>query len=130
MNPSREPPRYSYHITWSREDKEFVASFIELPGLSGLGPTIADAVRELKEALSGWLDTAKDQGFEIPEPLQTGTAYPLVVVDRTLTGEDPIIASLVNILPEEIGTEGETGETINSQKPPRVKSIDAAKQAA
>ncbi|MBI4522331.1 MAG: type II toxin-antitoxin system HicB family antitoxin [Deltaproteobacteria bacterium] len=130
MKPSGEFPRYSYYITWSQEDKEFVASFIELPGLSGLGATIAEAIRELKEALFGWMETAQEQGFEVPEPIQKDAPYPLVVVDRTLMGKDPIVADLGNILPEEIGTETKTAETINSQGLPTVSNINAAKDAA
>jgi len=60
--------RYSYHITWSPEDRQFVATFLELPGLSGLGDTIGDAIKELTDALREWLEAAQRENFELPEP--------------------------------------------------------------
>lgn len=61
-------PQYSYYISWSPEDKEFVATFVEIPELSGLGPTLTEAVKELRDVFIGWLETAKDKGFELPKP--------------------------------------------------------------
>ena len=68
MQASRQMLRYSYHITWSPEDRQFVAAFLELPGLSGLGDTIGEAIKELSEALRAWLEAAKRENFELPEP--------------------------------------------------------------
>jgi predicted RNase H-like HicB family nuclease len=61
-------PRYSHHITWSPEDRQFVATFLELPGLSGLGDTIGEAIKELGDALRAWLEAARKENFESPEP--------------------------------------------------------------
>ena len=44
-------PLYSYRVLWSSEDKEFVATYVEIPGLPGLAPTEAGAVDELKVAI-------------------------------------------------------------------------------
>ena len=68
MQASSQMARYSYHITWSSEDRQFVATFLELPGLSGLGDTIGEAIKELSEALRGWLEVAQRENFELPEP--------------------------------------------------------------
>jgi predicted RNase H-like HicB family nuclease len=68
MHASSHMPRYSYHITWSPEDRQFVATFLELPGLSGLGDTIGEAIKELTDGLRGWLDAARRENFELPEP--------------------------------------------------------------
>lgn len=95
-------PQYSYYVRWSLEDKEFVATFLELPDLSGLGSTIREAIYELREALIGWIETAKEQKFDLPKPLQENAPAPLVVLDRSLLGRDPILVSLPQVLPDEI----------------------------
>lgn len=114
MKPGDKVPPYSYFIRWSQEDKEFVATFLELPDLSGLGPTVAEAIHELNEAAGAWIVAAREKGFEIPEPLpsQRGS-QPLVILDRSLQGEDPVVADLAWVLPPEIKPQGEpkVGET-------------------
>jgi len=61
-------PPYSYCVFWSPEDKEFVATCVEIPGLSGLAPTEAGAIEELKVAIGGWLEHLSEQGTPWPEP--------------------------------------------------------------
>jgi predicted RNase H-like HicB family nuclease len=63
-------PRYSYRVFWSEEDAEFVAVCTEIPGLSGLAPTEAGAIEELKVAIGGWLEHLTEQGIGWPEPDQ------------------------------------------------------------
>jgi predicted RNase H-like HicB family nuclease len=53
---------------WSEEDQEHVALCAEIPGLSGLGATRAEAVAELEESIRGWLAHLKDEGLPIPAP--------------------------------------------------------------
>ena len=74
-------PRYSYRVFWSAEDNEFVATCVEIPGLSGLAPTEAGAIDELKVAIGGWLDHLSEEGTPWPEPnpdafAEGGTAMP------------------------------------------------------
>jgi len=61
-------PPYSYRVFWSPEDKEFVATCVEVPGLSGLAPSEAGAIDELKVAIGGWLEHLSEQGTPWPEP--------------------------------------------------------------
>lgn len=61
-------PRYSFRVFWSPEAKEFVATCVEIPGLSGLASTEAGAIDELKLAICGWLEHLSDQGTPWPEP--------------------------------------------------------------
>jgi len=105
-------PQYSYYVGWSREDKEFVATFLELPELSGLGSTIREAIYELREALIGWMETATEQKFALPKPLQENAPAPLVVLDRSLLGRHPILVSLPQVLPEEITQKDEPAMNI------------------
>lgn len=68
----REIPKYSYRVFWSSDDNEFVATCTEVPGLSGLGPSEAEAIGELKTALAVWLDHLESEGVPAPEPAQDG----------------------------------------------------------
>lgn len=109
MKASGQMLRYSYYITWSPEDRQFVATFLELPGLSGLGDTIAEAIKELNEALRGWSEAAQKENLELPEPSMQA---PCVIVDARFMGEDPYVTELVKVLPEEFLPEGEVGQTV------------------
>ena len=40
--------RYTYKVTWSNEDGEYVATVAELPSLSWLAPTQFDALHGLQ----------------------------------------------------------------------------------
>jgi predicted RNase H-like HicB family nuclease len=61
-------PTYSYRVFWSADDQEFVATCVEIPGLSGLAATEAGAIDELKVAIGGWLEHLTEQGIAWPEP--------------------------------------------------------------
>ncbi|OGQ82491.1 MAG: hypothetical protein A3F90_08885 [Deltaproteobacteria bacterium RIFCSPLOWO2_12_FULL_60_19] len=110
MEEQMELPQYSYYISWSPEDREFVATFVELPELSGLGSTLAEAVKELREALHAWLETAKDKGFNLPTPVQEGGVVPLVIIDRSYVGKDPLLTQLSLVLPEDLRPENKGAE--------------------
>jgi predicted RNase H-like HicB family nuclease len=64
--------RYFLVAQWSSEDAEFVAHYRELPGLSGLGPTIQDAIRELRVAAEAWVEAANEKGLALPPPSSRG----------------------------------------------------------
>ena len=64
----RRLPPYSYRMSWSEEDGECVATCDELPGLSGLAPTPAGALRQLQAAISAWLDYLSAEGLPTPPP--------------------------------------------------------------
>jgi predicted RNase H-like HicB family nuclease len=61
-------PRYPYRLFWSDEDTAFVATCVEVPGLSGRTTTEAGAIDELKVAIGGWLEHLSEQGTPWPEP--------------------------------------------------------------
>jgi len=60
--------RYEVIIYWSAEDEAFVAEVPELPGCAAHGPTPESALAEAQEAITLWLDTAREFGDPIPEP--------------------------------------------------------------
>ena len=60
--------KYEIIIYWSAEDQAFVAEVPELPGCAAHGSTQEAALANAKDALSLWIDTAKEFGDPIPEP--------------------------------------------------------------
>ena len=62
------PHKYAIEIFFSDEDEGFIAVVPELPGCSAVGETEEEARSEVKVAIGRWLDTARQEGREIPEP--------------------------------------------------------------
>ena len=60
--------KYEIIIYWSIEDNIFVAEVPELAGCLAHGDTEETALRNIKEAMQLWLDTAKEFGDPIPDP--------------------------------------------------------------
>lgn len=60
--------RYEIIIFWSDEDGCFVVDVPELPGCMAHGSTHAEALAHAGEAVTLWLDTARELGRPIPEP--------------------------------------------------------------
>jgi predicted RNase H-like HicB family nuclease len=64
----REALLLSYRIFWSKEDGEYVAECDEIPELSGLASSEAQAIKELKIAIGAWLDYLIGNGESLPTP--------------------------------------------------------------
>ena len=64
-------PAYGYRVSWSEKDGECVATCVEIDGLSGLGPTPANAVAQLKVAIGAWLDYLASRGLPAPPPARS-----------------------------------------------------------
>lgn len=60
--------RYEVIIYWSVEDQAFVAEVPELPGCAAHGSSQEEALAEAQEAISLWLETAREFGDPAPEP--------------------------------------------------------------
>ena len=60
--------KYEVIIYWSNEDEAFIAEIPQLPGCAAHGPTQEAALHNAQQAITLWLDTAKDFGNPIPEP--------------------------------------------------------------
>jgi predicted RNase H-like HicB family nuclease len=60
--------KYEIILYWSNDDEIFIAEVPELPGCMAHGNTQEDALRNAKEAIQLWIDTAKELGDPIPEP--------------------------------------------------------------
>jgi len=62
------PRNYAIVIFYSDEDEGFIAVVPELAGCSVFGETEEGALSEVKVAIDLWLETARGDGREIPEP--------------------------------------------------------------
>lgn len=60
--------RYPAQVFWSEDDKGFIAVASDLPGCSAVGDTQEEALRELREAIAGWIDAAQSVGNPVPAP--------------------------------------------------------------
>ncbi|GBE04856.1 hypothetical protein BMS3Abin10_00473 [bacterium BMS3Abin10] len=60
--------KYEIIIYWSSEDEVFIAEVPELAGCMAHGSTPEDALKNAKEAIQLWIDTAREFGDTIPEP--------------------------------------------------------------
>ena len=65
--------KYSISIRWSDEDKGFIATVPELPGLSAFGENQAAALSELKTASAAFLKSLKESGRSVPAPAKVVT---------------------------------------------------------
>lgn len=61
--------RYTYRVTWSSEDGEFVATCAELPSLSWLAGTQAAALQGLVDLVADTVEDLVATGDQAPEPL-------------------------------------------------------------
>ncbi len=59
--------RYEIIIYWNSEDHVFVAEVPELPGCMAHGDTEESALKNVKEAMRLWIDTAREFGDPVPE---------------------------------------------------------------
>jgi len=60
--------KYEIIIYWSNEDQVYVAEAPELPGCMAHGKTHEAALKNAKQAIRLWIDTAREFGDPIPDP--------------------------------------------------------------
>lgn len=60
---------YQIHLFYSEEDEGFIATIHELPGCSAYGKTAESALKEVEVAAKLWIQAAKKEKREIPEPI-------------------------------------------------------------
>lgn len=64
---------YTYRVTWSLEDDEFVATCLEFPSLSWLADTQEGALRGLRDLVVEVVDDLRSNLELVPEPLSSRT---------------------------------------------------------
>ena len=60
--------KYSMVMSWSEEDQAYIVSVPELPGCMADGKTPEEAVKNTEIIIQEWIETALEEGVEIPEP--------------------------------------------------------------
>ena len=61
-------PKYEIVLYWSDEDRLFLAEVTELPGCMAHGRTREKALKSIQEAMSLWVDVAREDGRRLPKP--------------------------------------------------------------
>ena len=74
----------------SGEAPPFVASIRELPGCMAQGATHNEAVQELREAQSLFVETLLEHGVSVPEPTYTAEATKTKATYHFLIPENPV----------------------------------------
>ena len=61
--------RYTYRVTWSEEDKEYVGLCVEFPSLSWLASTQEEALTGIRQLVAGVVADMRISGEVVPEPI-------------------------------------------------------------
>ena len=64
-----ESDHYTFRVTWSDEDHEYVGLCAEFPSLSWLAPSPDEAFSGIRAAVADVVADMKEAGEPIPEPL-------------------------------------------------------------
>ena len=64
-----EHDHYTYRVTWSEEDNEYVGLCAEFPSLSWLDKSPEDALKGIRQVVADVVRDLADNGEKIPEPL-------------------------------------------------------------
>lgn len=68
---SLQSDRYTYRITWSEEDKEYVGLCVEFPSLSWLAESPESALKGIREVVEEVIKDMKDSEEAPPLPLSS-----------------------------------------------------------
>ena len=66
---AREKDKYTYRVTWSEEDQEYVGLCIEFPSLSWLDAQPEKALKGIRSLVSESIKDINSSGEKVPEPL-------------------------------------------------------------
>lgn len=66
-----EIDKYTYRVTWSEEDGEFVGLCAEFPSLSWLTSTSEDALKGIRSVVKECILDMAQNGENIPSPIST-----------------------------------------------------------
>ena len=67
--------KYEIILYWSEDDGAHIAEVPELPGCMAHGATQVDALSNANDAISLWIDTARETGRPVPRPKGGKLAY-------------------------------------------------------
>lgn len=68
---TRQQDKYTYRVTWSEDDQEYVGLCAEFPSLSWLEKDSVKALAGIQKLVRETVDDMESSGEEIPEPFST-----------------------------------------------------------
>lgn len=68
-------PHYHINLFWSAEDDCWIADVPDLRPCSAHGDTREAAIANVQDAIDGWLEVAREKGFDIPPPRYRPAIY-------------------------------------------------------
>lgn len=63
--------RYTYRVTWTEDDQEYVGLCVEFPSLSWLSGSPESALQGIRKVVEKAVKDMKSNGESLPEPLST-----------------------------------------------------------
>lgn len=60
--------KYEIILYWSFDDNAYIAEVPELAGCMADGATALEAVKNVEQVISEWIETAVELGRPVPEP--------------------------------------------------------------
>ena len=60
--------KYEIILYWSEEDSAYIAEVPELAGCMADGATAKDALHNVEQIITEWIETAQELGRSIPAP--------------------------------------------------------------
>ncbi len=64
-----EQDRYTYRVTWSEEDEEYLGQCVEFPSLSWLADNPEDTLQGVRQVVADVVADLKANNEPIPEPI-------------------------------------------------------------
>ena len=61
--------RYTYRVTWSEEDGEYIGLCVEYPSLSWLAPTPQEALEGIRQVVADVVADLEANDESVPEPI-------------------------------------------------------------
>ena len=71
MKKKASDDRYTYRVTWSEEDQEYVGLCVEFPSLSWLAASPEEVLRGIRRLVAEVVADMQQAGEPLPEPLST-----------------------------------------------------------
>lgn len=66
-----ENDKFTYRVTWSQEDGEFVGLCAEFPGLSWLAVSLDEALKGIRSVVTTCVHDMNENGEDLPKPIAT-----------------------------------------------------------
>ena len=67
----RETDKYTYRVTWSQEDEEFVGLCAEFPSLSWLAESPENALKGIRKVVRDCIKDTKSNNEDVPPAIAT-----------------------------------------------------------